>query len=142
MRVLQAAGAWLALATLGCSSNPTVAPAPGEPFVIAEREAVELEQAGFSVEFHGVIADSRCPTDTRCMWGGNAEIRLLLTSLDKQRATTITLHTAGDTQRSRSRCAFGHTLTLLDLQPERVSGGSALLNSYAVTMMVAEGCKD
>ncbi|MEM9058702.1 MAG: hypothetical protein AAGD86_14590 [Pseudomonadota bacterium] len=139
-----AAAAWLACwpacLLVACGGSDAPAPAFGIPFVIAERESIEFEQAGFTVEFHGVIADSRCPSDARCAWGGNAEIRLLLTTLDEKRSATVTLHTADDARYASARCAFDHTIRLLALDPERVSSGSALLNAYAVTLTLEPGC--
>ncbi len=123
-----------------CAGGDVREPQPGEPFIVAERELQEFERAGFSVKFHGVIADSRCPSDTRCSWGGNAEIRLLVETLDGRRASTVTLHTAADEQHASERCVFDHTVRLLRLDPERVSSGSALLNDYAVTLTLTEGC--
>ncbi len=130
----------VAVGLSACAGRGVMEPQPGEPFVIAEREVQEFETAGFSVKFHGVIADSRCPSDTRCSWGGNAEIRLLVETLDGRRASTVTLHTAADEQHASERCVFDHTLRLLRLDPERVSSGSALLNDYAVTLTLNQGC--
>ncbi|MEL7450987.1 MAG: hypothetical protein AAFN78_17365 [Pseudomonadota bacterium] len=141
MSGLRGLGLLAVAATLSaCAGGGVMEPLPGEPFLLAEREVQEFETAGFSVKFHGVIADSRCPSDTRCSWGGNAEIRLLVETLDGRRASTVTLHTAADEQHATERCVFDHTVRLLRLDPERVSSGSALLNDYAVTLTLTEGC--
>jgi hypothetical protein len=50
------------------------------PFVLKMGETAALKGTPLRVTFEDVPEDSRCPAHVRCIWQGNAEVRLSLTS--------------------------------------------------------------
>ena len=100
LRSLILAPALFLAAASGCSGAKTAAPpdvgaaATGEPFVLAQGEAVEV--AGHALRFLDVVEDSRCPEGVTCVWEGRAKVRLSASSPDGLSATQVlTLPYAG-----------------------------------------------
>jgi hypothetical protein len=95
----------------GCASSSL---APTTPFnkeaTVAAGQSVTLVE-GVSVEFVGVLGDSRCPADALCIQGGDAVVKLRVTDGDKRR--NVELHT-GNLQRVTSGDL---TIDLLELAP-------------------------
>ena len=57
------------------------APAPrsaglNQEIQLAPNEQVAYQQQGLTVEFVRVTEDSRCPTDTTCVWAGEVKVQL------------------------------------------------------------------
>lgn len=78
---------------IACSSpsGPTVR--LDENFVLAPGESARVSDADVSIRFMGVQADSRCPADAICIQGGDAIVRVEVTS-STGGARTYDLHTA------------------------------------------------
>jgi hypothetical protein len=49
-----------------------------EEFTVALGDSIPLDGTEYSIVFARVIEDSRCPTDTTCVWEGNARIEIVL----------------------------------------------------------------
>jgi hypothetical protein len=39
-----------------------------------------IQNAGIKLKFIDLVEDSRCPTDTQCIWAGNAKIKISLSN--------------------------------------------------------------
>src|SRR5688572_21849493 len=60
-----------------------------------------------SVRFVELVEDSRCPTDTNCIWAGNAKIKVRV--IKSGRSHDLTLDTQGENQ---STAVEGYTIRL------------------------------
>jgi hypothetical protein len=116
------------LALTGCvaaaSPNPV---APGANFTLAPGESAPLEDASLSVRFVAVTEDSRCPSDTTCVWAG--EVKVQLEILERSRPTRRLELKPGDTTDMT-----GLRLTLLRVDPLPVSTAKISAQGYRVTL--------
>ena len=64
------------------------------------------------VRFVELVEDSRCPTDTNCVWAGNAKIKVRVRA--NGRSHDLTLDTNGPKQ---SAIAEGYSIKLVGLTP-------------------------
>ena len=68
------------LPAAACHGKSPTAPAPvNREVVLAPGQTAELA-AGLSVRFVSVVGDSRCPADALCIQGGDAIVRIDITS--------------------------------------------------------------
>lgn len=124
------------LATLGGSANPSDAQtaALGEGFTLRVGESASIEGASLQVGFLEVANDSRCPKGERCVWEGDATVRIWV-----QRGAGAKekrdLHTSGKAQDSADDS--GHEVRLLRLAPEPVSGRTIEQRDYVATLQVS-----
>lgn len=136
---------WLALLlTTACAAGQAASEGesitPGEPFRLAAGAEVRLPSAGLMVRFASVVGDSRCPSDVTCIWEGNAEIELLLSTNGEE--TSLRLHTQGSGQYARQASAHGVTLRLETLDPYPVSTAPPAAEDYVATLLLTEGETD
>jgi hypothetical protein len=88
----------------------------------------QLRQSKIKVQFLELIEDSRCPTDTNCVWAGNAKIRVKLTK--NGRTETTELDTMGD---KKAVHFYGYSIMLTALTPEPASNIRIDRNGYVAT---------
>ena len=71
----------LFLAT-GCSSNGPLTPAPpvNREVVVPVENSVTVPEASATIAFQRVVGDSRCPADALCIQGGDAIVRIEVSS--------------------------------------------------------------
>jgi hypothetical protein len=84
------------LACGACSLAPPAQPAraePGQTFSLKAGESARAEGGAWEIGFEGVTADSRCPKGERCVWAGDATVRVWLKKAGGVR-TASELHTA------------------------------------------------
>jgi hypothetical protein len=67
-----------------------------------------------TVRFISVVEDSRCPMNARCIWAGNARVRLAVSRGRSSR--TIVLNSNKGEQSAE---AFGFKIEFADLQPQK-----------------------
>lgn len=82
-----------------------------------------------SVRFVELIEDSRCPTDTNCIWAGNAKIKIRVSK--HGRSHELILDTNGPNQ---AAIAEGYSIKLLALTPEPRSNIRVNRNGYVATL--------
>ena len=85
-------------------------------------------KAKLTVRFVELVEDSRCPTDTQCVWAGNAKIKIRVTM--NGRSQDLTLDTNGPKQ---AATAIGYTIRLIGLTPEPRSNVRINRNGYVAT---------
>ena len=76
----------------------------------------EIKSAGggrLAIKFVSVVEDSRCPIDARCVWAGNAKIKIAV-SKGKMAAKTIELNSG---LKPDSITIYGYEIKLVDLSP-------------------------
>jgi hypothetical protein len=68
----------LALAALGCASNPPALPSGpvNQRVVLGPGETADVAGAAIGVRFESVVNDSRCPGDATCIQAGSATVRI------------------------------------------------------------------
>lgn len=85
---------------------------------LALGESRRVEPFGLTVTFDSVLADSRCARDVVCVWAGSARVRL--TMFENAGAGGRYVLESG--QEPRSATIGANTVTLIEVQPEPVSG--------------------
>jgi hypothetical protein len=94
------------------------------------------------VHFVGVVEDSRCPTQFRCVWQGDAEVVVevaLVSDGTRGEAQLDTLHTttSGGPGTGPDVAQLGSfELLLVSLAPYPETAGSIRLDHYAATLLV------
>ncbi|MEQ1605903.1 MAG: hypothetical protein ABL999_13650 [Pyrinomonadaceae bacterium] len=68
-----------------------------------------------SIKFISVLEDSRCPMNARCVWAGNAKIKLAV-SVGRRRAEIVELNS---TLQPQTVTVHGYRLSLQDLNPQK-----------------------
>ncbi len=87
-----------------------------------------------AVRFVELVEDSRCPTDTNCVWAGNARIKIRVSK--NGRSEEITLDTNGPKQYATT--ADGHSIKLVSLTPSPRSNIRINRNGYVATFEVVK----
>jgi len=82
-----------------------------------------------SIRFVELVEDSRCPTDTNCIWAGNAKIRIRVAGYG--RSQELTLDTNGQHQ---AATAEGYSIKLISLTPAPRSNIRITRNGYGATL--------
>ena len=83
-------------------------------------------------KFISVIEDSRCPTDTNCIWAGNAKINIKI-SKGKSAAKTFELNTNLEPQ---VITFAGYEIKLKNLTPQPASNIRINRNGYTATFSI------
>jgi len=126
--------ALVSLVTLTACGGPS-APAVrlNEKFVLRRGEAVTIADTGIAIRFAGVEGDSRCPADALCIQGGDAIVRIEVTSANGS-VTTYDLHT-GD---MRPAVLGSLTIALVQLSPYPFSARPIEPDDYRATLRVTD----
>ena len=100
----------------------------GEEFRLAVGQAASLEPGPVSIEFLGVVEDSRCPQDVECIQAGRAVVSLRIDG-DEVRLTAGAPNVAN---------AGGYALEATALVPYPVSTDDPEERDYVATLLVRE----
>ena len=87
-----------------------------------------------TVKFVSLVEDSRCPTDTNCVWAGNAKIKIQV-GKGKAAAKTFELNTNLDPQ---TISFAGYEIKLVNLTPQPASNIIINRNGYTATFAVSK----
>ena len=117
----------LALGTLPASAQRTE-----ETVRIQVHKEKRLAKSRMSIRFMELIEDSRCPTDTNCVWAGNAKIKVRVSK--KDRSEVIILDTNGPKQYATTQ--DGYSVKLVRLTPVPRSNIRINRNGYVATLEV------
>lgn len=129
----------------GCASikqDPARAGIPtvklGDEFTLALGESVDFTQKGVIINFDKVLEDSRCPTNARCVWEGNARIAVEVMEFGgDSRALDVTGSTLelDTSSRFATRKRYGDfVVELRRLEPMPTAG--AQTSKYIATLFV------
>ena len=129
--------AWVAGSVAGSSEPKSVA--LGESFNLKVGESAQIEALALRIGFEDVSADSRCPKDERCIWEGDATVRVWLQKAPGPKETHE-LHTSPKEQGAVSYLSYG--VNLLRLDPYPVSGKTIERGDYLATLEVSRGSSD
>ena len=86
------------------------------------------------VRFVELVEDSRCPTDTNCVWAGNARIKIRVSK--NGNSEEIILDSNGPKQYATT--ADGHSIKLVGLTPHPRSNIRINRNGYVATFEVVK----
>lgn len=100
-----------------------------EPVQLAPGESALFQAGKLEVTFVEVISDSRCPTDTTCIWQGTVSVRLAIRSDGK-----VTQHEA---DASNDVAISGYVVDILDVLPARGPQSQRIAPAdYRVTLKI------
>lgn len=102
----------------------------------AERVSVKINEVatakgGIRIRFVEMVEDSRCPTDTNCVWAGNAKIRVKVTRNGRSKVLELNSNI-----RPRSVVFAGYSFDLTGLTPEPRSNIRINRNGFVATIEV------
>lgn len=115
----------------------------GGVFAVSAKQAQELSvqinkeatsKSGVKVKFLELIEDSRCPTDTNCIWAGNAKIKVQV-SKPGHKAKTVTLNSGVNPQ---SVLFGGYQIKLTGLTPEPRTNIRIRRDGYVATFTIVK----
>lgn len=89
-------------------------------------------RTGLRIKFVELVEDSRCPTDTNCVWAGNAKIKIRVRGAHGQ-ARTLTLNS---TLQPQTVTFAGYELRLSGLTPQPRSNIRINPNGYRATIEI------
>ena len=112
---------------------PATAAKRSETVRVQINKEKRVPQSKLSVRFVELVEDSRCPTDTNCVWAGNAKIKILVSK--NGRSHELTLDTNGPKQ---AATAEGYSIKLVGLTPEPRSNVRINRNGYIATLAVTK----
>ena len=121
----------LLFVSLGISGRSVIYGQPAKHITVKIHREV-VHRGGLRVRFISIVEDSRCPTDTNCIWAGNAKIRMRVTK--SGRAKDIEMHTNGP---NNTVAVNGYSLTLMKLTPEPRSNIRINPNGYVATIKIS-----
>jgi hypothetical protein len=100
----------------------------GTPVTLAPGERVEFPDEQLELTFIAVASDSRCPSDTTCVWAGEALVQLTIQTGSESAQREIVAGQGVDVGK--------HRINVLGLQPEAVSTRKIAPDEYRVTLEV------
>ena len=103
----------------------------GNAFDLRVGEVAEVAGAGVRIRFDGVRQDSRCPTSVQCVWSGDAEVALRITTAGGH--ADLLLHTNVD---PRSANVAGHLLRLEGLRPHPTQSAAIPASEYVASLIL------
>jgi hypothetical protein len=105
---------------------------PGATFNLRAGEFAQTADGAWRVGFEGVTADSRCPKGERCVWAGDATVRIWLQKGTGPKQTHELQAAAGAAQAVR---VLDQELRLVRLDPYPVSGKAVERAAYIATLI-------
>jgi hypothetical protein len=109
----------------------------GRPFILRAGRQVTLKGETLRIKFVAVEDDSRCPSDVKCVWAGNAAVRLDV-STSRRDGKSLTLNTGGTSALVGETQYQGYKLRLVGLNPYPRSDQKIAAGDYTVTLLVSK----
>jgi hypothetical protein len=107
----------------------------GREFKLKAGRQVTVKGTKLRIRFVAVENDSRCPSDVKCIWAGNAAVQLQLGT--GRGSKTVTLNTSKSPTFAGETEYRGHKVTLVDLSPYPRSDRKILRRDYTATLLVS-----
>ena len=92
---------------------------------------VATAKSGIRIKFVEMIDDSRCPTDTNCIWAGNAKIKVRITKNGRSKDLELNSNLA-----PRDVVFAGYSFKLVGLTPEPRSNIRINRNGYVAVIEI------
>ena len=116
----------------GVKGQPQVQAVLKKPFSLSLGETALLKEERLSVEFLGVLEDTRCPIDTVCIQAGNAALSVRVEQEGRD-ARTLGLTLTDD---PRAAAYEGFSIHVEELAPPRKSEGTIPDEAYSIRLVV------
>jgi hypothetical protein len=110
----------------------------GQEFKIKVGRRVTFERDSLRIKFVAVLNDSRCPKDVTCVWAGNAEVLLEVSTGVGRGKRSLKLNTNGNGQNSQEGKYQRFRVKLLELSPYPQSGRKIEAGEYTATLSVSK----
>ena len=101
--------------------------------VLAIGASKRVPDTNLTVKFEAVIADSRCPTGTNCVWAGDAAVKIQMTAPKTEPASAV-LHT--NLRTARPAVHDGWRIKLVDVTPVPTADGPPRPEDYRITLRI------
>ena len=108
---------------------------PNEVFSLQINQTAELENDGMKITFLAITEDSRCPTNTECLWAGRVIAEFKVEKGGESIIKTLTDNPENDPLLSTSFLAFGHTVILDEVAPYP-DGNPIKQKDYVVKLII------
>ncbi len=105
----------------------------GRNFDVRVGQTVQIAGETLTVTFERVAEDSRCPTNVKCVWEGDAVVRVTLQGQNAERGT-LNLHTQAAAAREADFQKY--RLRLVQLVPWPKDSGGIPAETYIATLVV------
>jgi hypothetical protein len=105
----------------------------GRNFDVRVGQIVQIAGEMLTVTFERVAEDSRCPTNVKCVWEGDAVVRVALQGQNAERGT-LDLHTQAAAKREADFQKY--RLRLVQLVPWPKDSGGIPAETYIATLVV------
>ncbi|HEV7799341.1 MAG TPA: hypothetical protein VGO73_14380 [Pyrinomonadaceae bacterium] len=109
----------------------------GREFKLKARHQVTLPREGLRIKFASVKEDSRCPADVKCVWAGNAAVRLEV-SMRGRSSKVLWLNTNNSSSAATENQYRGYTVKLAELSPYPRSNRKIAPGDYVATLLVSK----
>jgi hypothetical protein len=116
-----------------CASAPAGLPPEGVSVVLAIGASTRVTETTLTVKFESVVADSRCPTGTNCVWAGDAAVKIQISAPETAPETAV-LHTNLGT--ARPAVHDGWRIKLIDVTPVPKADGPPRPEDYRITLLI------
>ncbi|HEX8249260.1 MAG TPA: hypothetical protein VF599_13870 [Pyrinomonadaceae bacterium] len=93
-----------------------------------------LARSNLTIKFVSLVEDSRCPEGTRCVWAGNAQIRVKITDA-RGRSQTFEMNTNTG---AKGASFGGYAVNLTDLEPQLRANVRINRNAYTATFNISK----
>ncbi len=108
----------------------------GREFKLKAGRQVTVRGTKLRIRFVTVENDSRCPSDVKCVWAGNAAVQLQLGTGSGSK--TVTLNTSKSTSFAGETEYRGYKVKLVDLSPYPRSDRNISRRDYTATLLVSK----
>jgi hypothetical protein len=105
-------------------------------FKLKAGQRVNIKGTNLRITFLTVETDSRCPSDVKCVWAGNAAVQFQLTNGRSNK--TVTLNTGRGGAFVSEVEYKGYKVKLVDLSPYPRSDRQVAASDYAATLFVSK----
>ncbi len=116
------------LLVLAIGVLPATAAGRGETLRVQINKEKRFPKNKLTVRFVELVEDSRCPTDTNCIWAGNAKIKVRVSK--NGRSHDLTFDTNGP---QSSATVEGYSIKLVGLTPSPRTNIRINRNGYVAT---------
>jgi hypothetical protein len=117
----------VALAACSGSTSGSIEATLGAPLQLAPGQTAVLSD-GLEVQFAGIAADSRCPSDVTCVWAGEVVARL---AVRDERKTS-----QHEVREMQSAPIGGYSVSVLQVLPARATSQPIAASDYRVTLKI------
>ena len=110
----------------------------GREFKVRVGRAVTFKRESLRLKFASVENDSRCPKDVTCVWAGNAEVLIEVSTTGARGKRTLRLNTNASRQSAGEGRYRRYTVKLVGLSPYPRSGHKIEAGEYTATLLVVK----